>query len=81
MDTYTSQDRKVRKVVIDRKACTGAATCVILAPQAFVLDQESVATVLDTALSHTDEELVNAARGCPTQAIKLLDENGGEVSL
>ncbi len=75
------QSRKVKKITVDRNACTGAATCVVLAPQAFELDSEGVASVKATALSHTDEELIAAAISCPTQAIKLYDEQGNEIKV
>ncbi|MBI2414525.1 ferredoxin [candidate division WWE3 bacterium] len=77
----TETTRKVYKVAIDKNACIGAATCVVIAPKAFVLDKDGVVEALSTVLDHTDEELIQAAKSCPTQAIKLLDENGNEIAL
>lgn len=72
--------RKVHKIVIDRKACIGAGTCVIIAPKAFELDEEGIAVMLSSYSNHTDDELLQAAQSCPTQAIKLYDEEGKELN-
>lgn len=71
--------RKVDKIQIDKGACIGAATCGILAPQAFQLDKDGIASLLPTAMTHTDEELIQAAKSCPTQAIKLLDKDNNQI--
>jgi len=70
------QKRKVHKIVIDRKACISAATCIVVAPKAFELDKEGIAVTLSSYTQHTDDELLQAAQSCPTQAIKLYDEEG-----
>jgi ferredoxin len=60
------------KVIIDRRRCIGAGTCIVLAPSAFqwrhgdflkpeLLDETSVA----------DDVLREVAAACPTQAIVL----------
>jgi len=71
----------VRKytMTIDRSACIGAATCVALAPHAYVLDNEAKAIYLDTAGDESDEALLNAAKGCPVAAIKIVDDTGKQI--
>jgi len=71
---------KIKKIIVDKDACIGAATCIALAPQAFELNSDGIAVVKTTALDHTDQELIDAAKSCPTQAIKLVDENDNEVT-
>lgn len=78
MDKNSS--KKITKIVIDKDACIGAATCVALASKAFILNDDNVVELMDTAMEHTDEELIIAAKSCPTQAIKLLDASGNEVN-
>ena len=73
------EKRKVTKVVVDRKACIGAATCVVVDPKAFDLDSESVAVVKDGALETGDELLLMAAQSCPVSAIFLYDQNGNQI--
>ena len=59
-------------IKIDRDACMGSGNCSFWAPGVFDLDEEGIAIVLDpTAM--TDDKIVLAAQGCPTQAIALFD--------
>lgn len=71
----------VRKytMTIDRSACIGAATCVALAPKAWALDNEAKAIILDTAGEESDEALLDAAKGCPVAAIKIVDDTGKQI--
>lgn len=73
--------RKIRThtMSIDRSLCIGAATCVAIAPKAWVLDDEAKAVILDTADAETDESLMEAAKGCPVMAIIITDENGKQL--
>lgn len=73
--------KKVRQytMIIDRSACIGAATCVALAPRAYALDGEAKAVYLDTASEESDEALLNAAKGCPVAAIKIIDDTGKQI--
>ena len=45
------------KIHIDRDLCIGAATCVAIAPKAFVLDSEAKSTVLNT-VDEEDEKII-----------------------
>ncbi len=71
--------RKIHKVTVDRKACIGAATCIVVAPNAFELDDENIAIVKSGALNLSDDMLLMAAQSCPTSAIILYDENGNQI--
>lgn len=71
--------RKIHKVIVDRKLCIGAATCIVIAPKAFELDNESIAVVNANALETDDNTLLMAAQSCPTAAIILLDEAGKQI--
>lgn len=72
---------KVRqlKVWVDRDLCIGAATCVAVAPQTFVLDSEAKAVILDTADQDDDETIIEAAKACPTAAIFIENEKGERI--
>jgi ferredoxin len=74
-----SGNEKIAKIVIDRKACIGAATCIVVSPKAFDLDEDGVAIVKEGALQSGDGELFVAAQSCPTQAILLYDESGKQI--
>jgi ferredoxin len=55
-------------IEIDEAACLAHGDCVDIAPDAFELDD--VVRVVGTA---PDETLLDAAEGCPSAAIRLLD--------
>jgi len=67
------------KFHVDRDLCIGAATCVAIAPQTFVMDSEAKAIILATADQDTDDLIVDAARGCPTAAIIVEDKDGNKI--
>jgi ferredoxin len=73
------EKRKVHKIVVDRAACIGAVTCVVIAPQAFEMDDENIAVVKADALNVDDATLIMAAQSCPTAAIILFDEDGNQI--
>jgi len=67
------------KFHVDRDLCIGAATCVAIAPNTFLLDSEAKAIILNTAEADTDETIIDAARGCPTAAIIIEDDQGTKI--
>ncbi|MBP7928012.1 ferredoxin [Patescibacteria group bacterium] len=71
--------RKVYRIEVDKKACIGAATCVVIAPKAFEMNEDSIAEVKSTALELSDDDLLIAAQSCPTQAIILYDSEGNQI--
>ena len=58
---------------VDRDLCIGSATCVRLAPGAFALDDDEIATVRDASAVGVDK-LRLAADACPTRAITIADQ-------
>ena len=75
----TPNSKKVHKIKVDRDACISAATCVIVAPKAFDLDEEELAIVLPNGEQVDDDALFKAAQSCPTQAIMLLNADGEQI--
>lgn len=80
------------KIVVDPDLCIGAASCVTVAPEAFVLNAENKAEVLDHGVADaptytrevelTPEELQNVilgAQSCPTLAISIFDPSGQQL--
>lgn len=63
------------RVTIERDLCIGSGTCTRLAPGAFALDDDEIATVLDPEGVDL-AKLRLAAEGCPTEAIRLLEGDG-----
>ena len=81
MDTDLKTTKKIRNLTmrIDRGLCIGAATCVAMAPQAWALDDEAKAIILDSAEEESDAALIDAAKSCPVMAIFLTDDTGKQV--
>ncbi len=81
------------KIIVDPDLCIGAASCVTIAPEAFVLNTENKAEVLDHGqeidgpnyeriVELSEEELANVilgAQSCPTLAISIFDETGRKL--
>ena len=67
------------KVWVDRDLCIGAATCIAIAPNTFLLDSEAKAIILDTIDKDTDEVILDSAKGCPVAAIFIEQTNGERV--
>lgn len=61
------------EVGVDPDLCIGSGDCVRLVPSAFRLDEAAgVTEVIPPGVAATElASLVEAARGCPTQAIRV----------
>lgn len=66
------------EIKIDRETCMGSGNCQFWAPNVFDLDDEGVAVVVDGS-GDPQDKIVNAARGCPTQAITVF-EAGDQIA-
>lgn len=82
------------KIIVDRAACIGAASCVAIAMKTFQLDQDGKAEVFNDK-DHVQNELessgfstdsndlrdvmIEAARSCPTNAIRVLEDDGTPI--
>lgn len=58
------------EIRIDRETCMGSGNCAFWAPGVFDLDDEGISVVVDPD-AQSEEKIVVAARGCPTQAISV----------
>lgn len=79
MDNTNSQlpvDKEVQigkyKVKVVRSLCIGAASCVAVSPEIFVLDKENKA-IIHEGKQDTPENILMAAQSCPTKAIVIID--------
>ena len=73
-------ERKVGDVVvrIDRSLCVGFGDCVELAPEAFDLDDETVAVFVEPS-SIPREKLLKACDTCPVDALLVFDADGRQI--
>lgn len=61
------------QIRIDRERCMGSGSCQFHAPATFDLDPECKAVVVGGD-ADSDRAIRNAAEGCPTRAIELVEE-------
>ena len=81
------------RIVVDPDLCIGAASCVTVAPESFVLNVENKAEVLEAGQAPDGpsyerivevteaekENIIMAAQSCPTLAISIFDEAGVQI--
>ncbi len=67
------------KVIVDPDLCVGTGDCERLAPAAFRVDEALGISVPLEGAATTDRALLERAAGqCPTEAIRLVDEDADE---
>ena len=66
------------RVVIDREQCVGFADCVKTAPEAFALDDDTIAVFVAPQLVDRDR-LLRACDACPVDAITVYDGEGRQL--
>ncbi|MBK5288697.1 MAG: ferredoxin [Acidimicrobiia bacterium] len=57
-------------IQINRDVCMGSGNCSFWAPGVFDLDEDGVAFVTDPE-GESEDKIILAAQGCPTQAISV----------
>jgi ferredoxin len=62
-----------RRIVVDRDRCIGSGNCSFYAPNTFDLDDELKSVVVDPE-GDDDGDLRAAVEGCPTNAIRIEEE-------
>jgi ferredoxin len=65
------------KIEIDREACIGDEQCCADAEGTFEMDDEGKTIVKDPE-GNTPDEILEAAKNCPTDAIILYDVESGD---
>ena len=66
------------RVRIDRSLCVGFGDCVGIAPEAFALDDENIAVLVDP--DRLDRaRFIEACDACPVDAITVWDEGGRQL--
>ena len=66
-------------VRIDRLLCVGFEDCIDVARDGLVLDDEGIVVFTPEADGLTRDQLMNACRICPVEAITVL-ENGAQIA-
>ncbi|HIH41693.1 TPA: ferredoxin [Candidatus Woesearchaeota archaeon] len=75
------------KIIYDRQACIGANACVVLNPQLFEMDKDGKANLIGgkkladgtfELVTDARESIIESARGCPVEVIKVIDLETGK---
>ncbi|OGD25220.1 hypothetical protein A2819_02510 [Candidatus Azambacteria bacterium RIFCSPHIGHO2_01_FULL_40_24] len=74
----TKEGSNISKIIVDRDLCIGAASCVAVSAATYKLDDENKAVVIDPNAA-SDEELITAAKSCPTKAIIIIDKEEKQI--
>jgi ferredoxin len=72
------EDGEIRRIVIDREACIGAASCVVVAEQMYQMDEENLAYIVDPE-SHDQDTILLSAQACPVLAVHLYNQKGKKI--
>ncbi len=72
------KQKKIARIYVNRELCIGAASCIAVAPGVFQLDSENKA-IVSNENGADQETILLAAQSCPTRAIILYDEKGGQI--
>lgn len=65
------------RVKVVRDLCIGAASCIAVSPQTFVLDDKNKA-VVQQGSQDAEDNILLAAQSCPTAAIIVTDTETGQ---
>lgn len=66
------------KIEVKRDLCIGAASCLAVAPDVYILDDEMKAVVTNQK-GADDKTILESAKSCPTLAIYIYDDDGKQV--
>ena len=70
----------IRTIVVDRDACIGAQSCVVVLAELFQMDDQNLAYVTDNDHNMlTDDMILLSAESCPVLAIHLYDEHDKKI--
>ncbi len=66
------------EVIVDD--CMSSGKCVGDYPKAFAFDDDELATLIDCGEVMSDDNMVRAARNCPSRAIQVFDDDGNQIA-
>ncbi len=78
-EKLNTEKLQIARIEVDRELCIGAESCVVVAPDAFEMDEENIAIVKDGALLVDPQTILEAAQACPVAAILLFDKDGNQI--
>jgi len=75
-----TSDTSAYIIEYDKNKCIGAASCSVIAPLTFFMNDENKADmVLDAPEVDTDDAIIEGAQSCPVLAIKIIEKSTGDI--
>lgn len=65
----------MEKIVVDKDLCIGCGACAAFCPETFEIGDDLLAEVIDNKVT---DEATEALENCPTDAIKIEDDEENE---
>jgi len=66
-------------ITVNRGLCIGTTQCIETAGKTFALDDEGVSSILATADEEEENSIIEAAQGCPMNAITITTKEGKSI--
>ena len=67
-------------ITVNRDQCIGTTQCIAVAAKTFALDGDGVSSILASADQEEEKLIIEAAHGCPMNAITITDADGRPIS-
>jgi len=65
----------MKKAIVNKEICIGCGACQEIAKGVFEIDNDGLATVVCEVIeADIEEDVIDAAEGCPTSAITIKDD-------
>ena len=75
-----TSDTSAYIIEYDKNKCIGAASCSVIAPFTFFMNDENKAEFVEDALEvDTDDAIIEGAQSCPVLAIKIIEKSTGDI--
>ena len=75
------EEKKIGNITvrIDREKCIASANCVQVGAEVFELDSGSIVTFRDEDESIPEDELIEACKVCPVEALTAIGKDGKQL--
>ena len=79
MSDFEERQSGALTIKIDRSTCIASANCMVVSPDAFEFDNDSICAFAAGVDTVDRETLIEACKICPVEALIVLDENGNKI--
>ena len=80
MDDVAEQKIGSLSIRINRQGCIGSGNCIKVAGEVFQLDNDGIVTIKPDCGQADREQLLEACRVCPVDALIVIDADGRQLA-